>query len=810
MHRSARIIASHRIVALVAIASAMSATWRSATAAQVVEDHVDWPAFMARHDLVWATLPTKWQDGAFLGNGQLGLMIYQPSQPHGGSIFGFTHRKEEENALRLDLGRSDVLDHRGRDVLMERARLPIGHFLLMPVGKITGGDMRLDLWNAEARGTLVTDRGAIRWRAFIPAQLDAIVVEYDADEPERGCKWEYVAEISESPRVYRGKTDGYGKDRPQDKYPANPPAERSTQGSLQLARQPMLAGGDYTTAWKINNASPTQRRIVIAIGYNTQGSSADEAADAVARVEGASFDKIESDHRRWWHDYLQQSFVSLPDTRLESFYWIQMYKLGAATRADRPAIDLLGPWYRSTIWPGMWWNLNLQLTYYPVYTGNHLEIGASMTHMIDDNAQNLIDNAPRGKPTGGAFKGVDFDAFEGDMAWVARVTASGDLAGGMYKGQRGTVEMGNLPWAMHNYWRQCRYAADDTRMRDKMLPMLRAAINFYRPMLERDDAGTFHLRPTYSPELSYGPDCNYDLAVLRWGLRTLIAESKRLGVDDPLMPTWRDILAHLTDYPVDDNGFMVARGETFKGGHRHYSHLLMIYPLYQVNWDQPDKRELIQQSVDHWADGAKAFAGYSYSGAASMYASMGQGDKAAWYLNQMIDRSMTPNTMYMEADSPVIESPLSGAASVQDMLLQSWSTWQEDAESPSWVSTIRVFPGVPDAWSEVAFKDLRAENAFLVSAARHAGRTQWVAVKSLAGKPCRIKSGFDGAPVSADPAQTNEIHPLGDGVYELRLQRGETIVLHSGDTPVPSASVTAPEAPQAACNYFGSRAANAK
>ena len=68
----------------------------------------------------------------------------------------------------------------------------------------------------------------------------------------------------------------------------------------------------------------------------------------------------------------------MPDTQLESFYWIQMYKLASATRADRPAIDTLGPWYRSTPWPGIWWNLNIQLSYWPVYTANRLALGESL------------------------------------------------------------------------------------------------------------------------------------------------------------------------------------------------------------------------------------------------------------------------------------------------------------------------------------------------------------------------------------------------------------------------------------------------
>jgi hypothetical protein len=36
---------------------------------------VDWPVFLARHDLVWDRLPTRWGESAFIGNGRLGATI---------------------------------------------------------------------------------------------------------------------------------------------------------------------------------------------------------------------------------------------------------------------------------------------------------------------------------------------------------------------------------------------------------------------------------------------------------------------------------------------------------------------------------------------------------------------------------------------------------------------------------------------------------------------------------------------------------------------------------------------------------------
>ena len=121
----------------------------------VLEDRIDWQDFLARHDLLWDRLPTQWYEAPFLGNGMMGTMIL----------------KDPKKGLRLQIHRSDVQDHRDNSygpTPYSRPRLPIGHFTLEPVGEITGGSMRLDLWNAELRGELTTDAGRIGFRAIVP------------------------------------------------------------------------------------------------------------------------------------------------------------------------------------------------------------------------------------------------------------------------------------------------------------------------------------------------------------------------------------------------------------------------------------------------------------------------------------------------------------------------------------------------------------------------------------------------------------------------------------------------------------------
>ena len=58
--------------------------------------------------------------------------------------------------------------------------------------------------------------------------------------------------------------------------------------------------------------------------------------------------------------------------------------MAACSRADGPALDLNGPYIKVTSWPGLWWNLNVQLTYWPFNTSNHLDIAENYIKLIDD------------------------------------------------------------------------------------------------------------------------------------------------------------------------------------------------------------------------------------------------------------------------------------------------------------------------------------------------------------------------------------------------------------------------------------------
>ncbi len=707
-----------------------------AARAGAVQDAVDWPAFLAASDPVWECWPEDWWEAPYLGNGMMGTLL----------------RKLDERTVEWQVGRSDVEDYRSINYGM--GRLPIGSFLLRTQGELTGCDMRLNLLNAEAGGLIQTRVGRIAFTTLVHADQMAIFVCWKGEEGEADSVLEWHPKEALHPRL-AVKPDPERKKT----WEPNPDGYQSDCGGIPVWVQPLAEGG-YATAW-LETRFDGWRRLFISTQYAWPGEPqaiAEQAADAVRDAAAVPREEFIATHRASWLEHYRKSFFSVSDPYWQSFYWNQIYKLRAATRQDGVILGLQGPWDQPTPWPGIWWNLNVQLTYWPMYVSNHLELAEPLPENLRQHLPQLVANVP--------------PEYRHDSAGIYR-SSTARLVGGVFypspverPGDAGEPEVGNLLWACHNVWLHYRMAMDEPLARESLYPVLRRAVNYHRHFLEEGPDGRLHLPRTRSPEFKSGPDCNYDLALFRWGVETLLALTERLGLEDPLAPEWQRIVEKLVDFPEGKQGFLIARDMPLDSSHRHYSHLLMIYPLYQVNAEQPEGKMRILRSLDHWHSLPEALFGYSYTGGASIAAGIGDGQRALDCLNAFRP-FIEPNTMYREA-GPVIETPLSAAQSIHDMLLQSWDA----PDGP----LLRIFPAVPESWREAVFHQWRAQGAFLVSAARSGGRLLWVGVTSLAGEPCRVQADFS-APPRFVAAAGGSLRALEGKRYALDLGEGQSALL---------------------------------
>jgi alpha-L-fucosidase 2 len=711
--------------------------------AQAEPGGLDWAKFLAGSDLIWRQLPKTWYDGPFLGNGFLGSGIYaEPGR----------------NAIRFNVQHSQVQDHRPEfGSLFGLARLPIGYFTLEPVGTITAVDWRLDLWNAELKGTLTTSAGSLRLRAIVHSVREVLAVEITPTDGERDFKWVFHPATAVSPRA----DPVFGKPPP-DGYLPNPPAELHTSGDTTLAVQSLLAGGEHVTAWRETKRGST-RTLYTSVAWSHPDRTAGAKALRNVRLTGPLWE-LAQEHQSWWHDYYQRSFLSISDSRLQAFYWIQLYKVASAAREDAPVMATSGPWLEPTPWPATWWNLNVQLEYWLIHGSNHLELDA-VTRAIDQFRTNLNQQiAPEYRAGSyGIPRTTDMTLLNGTG------TGTAGFPVGVPGRDNPTPEVGDLTWALHNVWLSYRHTMDERILKNVLLPLLRGAINYYLQFLAPGPDGKLHLPATFSPEYGVNaPDCTYDLALIRWGCKTLL----QTAPEDPLSQRWQDVLANLVPYQVDANGYMIGAGVPFAKSHRHYSHMLQIYPLYEITWEQPENQALIQKSLEHWISFEGALQGYSFTGAASISAQMRQGDKSAFYLTELLRRFIQPNTMYKES-GPVIETPLSAAQSLHDMLCQSWG------------GVLRLFPAVPATWPDVTVHNFRTQGAFLLSASRQAGQTRWMRVHSEAGAPCVLRPGIAGDLAVTDQwGRDLRWREVAGGTIEVDLRRGADAVVHrKGDQP---------------------------
>jgi len=732
--------------------------------AQTINSGIDYEKFLSNHEMVWSMVPDNWQLSPFSGNGNVGFLFYQTEG-------------EAKNTMSLHVGRHDYYDHREAPkekqlIWIYRGRLPLGHFNFTSKGNITGIDMRLSLWNAELTGTVFTSEGSYNIRGLTHSDNDVVFFETDANEGESiQITWhpdDPVSSVWETLQAGGGpRKGGMWQEMINDPMPMPEKYTLSEQNGINFCYQPLYQNrGETTTSWKTKGSTSGKQELLVSVHHSyPEKNSMDIVADNINNAEQALAENMFIDsHRKWWHEYYPLSFLTIDDTEKEAFYWIQIYKFASASREDGPIMDLMGPWYNRTFWPMVWGDLNVQLQYWTHLAANRLSVGESLPNNIDKYAENLEGNVPDhwiNSAAVGALFPQDMDSYNGGKV----------------------PDM--LTWILHDYWLHCQFAGDKERIKTKLYPILKKAFNSYLNYFEEntltDEDGTIHIKRSWSPEYKpgRGQDINFTIALIKWSSETLLNINKEHELNDPLAPKWKHVSDNLVDFQIDENGLRIGKHIAFNKPHRHYSHLLGFYPLSVISPDTEENRKLIRSSLDHWLDvtinstieiKAMPVTGYTATGASSMYATLGDKEKALYYLKFFINhKNVSPTTMYSEGKSnPVIESPLSFATCVHDMLIQSNN------------GKIIIFPGTPDEWSNAAFHQLRTQGAFLVSAKKEKAKTQFVIVESLVGSSLVINPDIENPNLYIEGKKVSK-RKLGErdenGFYSFDLKKGECAIL---------------------------------
>ncbi len=262
---------------------------------------------------------------------------------------------------------------------------------------------------------------------------------------------------------------------------------------------------------------------------------------ARVRAEAAldtGFERMSVSHTAWWERYWRQSSIELPNPVVERQWYLEQYKFGAASPARLPAhhaaraVDgrrrqLCRRGRATTITTS-----TRSLSYWPCYSGNHLEEGLSYLDWLWETRPACFEWTRR-------FFGLP----------GLNVPMTADLNSNQIGGWRQyTHSATTAAWLAHHFYLHWRYSADRAFLRERAYPYLQDAADVRRGGhgAARRATASGHCRSAPRPRstttgLRPGSprSTNYDLALMRW----LFGSDRRTGGRARVEPRRRGALA---------------------------------------------------------------------------------------------------------------------------------------------------------------------------------------------------------------------------------------------------------------------------
>lgn len=717
-------------------------------------------------DLASGGLATVWDEGIPLGNASIGSLVWQ-----------------KYSMLRFSLDRTDLWDLRAMDSLSGprysfdwlKERLHSGHYqdvqkkfdwpysMEAAPAKIPGGALEFSLAEVGAPDSvhlylnnavceLMWNNG-MRMLTFVQADKD--------------CGW---FEIKNAP-------EGFVPTIVAPAYAAPDGSAQTDQAGGDLARLGYKQGeivtrengahytqhgyGDFSydidVAWERDGSKIT------GVWSVTSSLSPEKAESLTAAALRDGWDKAMESHLAYWEEFNSRGRVNVPDPVIQRQYDNDHYKFGSAARSNSYPISLQAVWTADNghlpPWKGDYHHdLNTQLSYWPAYTGNHLDEESGYLNTLWNQREVYRDytktyfgkdglNIPGvctldGRPLGGW---VQYSMSQSCGAWLAQ--------------------------HFYNHW---KYSADSTFLAEKAYPFLKDAATFAEniTMVTPDGVRTLEISSSpevfdNSPQAWFSEITNYDLSLLQ-NLFIMTAEAAdSLGLTDE-SARWRANAAAMPDLAIDsDASLMLAPGKPLDFSHRHFSHAMSIYPLGTV---QPTRtkleRKIAKKTVARLDSiGPDYWVGYSYSWLGALKARCLDGEGAADAIRTFAECFVGPNTFHLNGDQSrtgkskftyrpfTLEGNFASMAALQEMLLQSHT------------GSIVLFPAIPSDWKDVSFTRFLARGGIEVSAELKNGNLHSLTLTNTTKHPVTIpvSVGFDGNPL------------------DVTFAPGETVILSGSD-----------------------------
>jgi hypothetical protein len=484
-------------------------------------------------------------------------------------------------------------------------------------------------------------------------------------------------------------------------------------------------------------------RFVVATSGNFK--SDNPVATAIKKAETADLRQLETQHRAWWREYWEKSWISIPYKDVEQHYYLSLYGMATTSRDPDFPPGLFGVWITSEqpAWQGDYHlNYNFQAPFWGLFSANRIEQAEPFINPI-------LAFMPRGKyysekiaqipdgviyPVGIGPLGIETTRWTDYMAnnlagWWKNVDVKRNIEyDGMFWGQKSDASycVANLSMQFYHTY--------DKAFTNRVYPFVKACATFWEKYVKRE--GERYV--IYNDAIHEGTvgDMNpiLSLGFVRQTMQTALDMSELLQVDFDRRDRWRDVLTHISDYPLmerdgqtifrlSEKGFEYTDGNNLALQH--------VYPGGQIGFDsEPELLQIARNTL-------------KYKNYLDMNASNNIFPTAV-RIGAGFDTLITNLQRYVKHTFP------NGFQLDNPHGVENWSTTPNTVNEmlcSGFHGVVRLFP----SWSpscDARFHNIRVEGAFLVSAEMKDGVVCNVSIVSEKGRDLVLQNPWVGKKIT--------------------------------------------------------------
>lgn len=498
-------------------------------------------------------------------------------------------------------------------------------------------------------------------------------------------------------------------------------------------------------------------------------------------------DEKEADWRSNEELMLEAYGGEAPTSLIEKMWAYGRYLFISGTDAQSLPFGMYGLWggdYR-LIWSHNMANENVQMMYWHAPVGGLHELMPALFNYYEQMMDDFRSNAKKLYGCRGIYIPAGTTPGIGVPNQIVPVIMNWTSAAG---------------WLSRHYYEYYLFTGDEQFLKEKLLPFMRETALFYEDFLVVGEDGCYRYYPSVSPEntpqnfmpkdgkemahpMPTAMNATMDFAILKELLTHLIEAAETVGEDKEEIEKWKTMLSRIPPYQVnEDSAVKEWMHPLFEDryDHRHLSHIYPVFPGQEfTREEEPELFQAFETAVKLRVIGAQS--GWSLAHMASIYARLGNGNRALECLNLLARSCLLNNFFTLHNDwrnmgiclkmqsAPVqMDANMGWVNAVQEMLLY---------VSPK---LIKFLPALPDKWDQGSVRDFRFPTgrvSFQWNRSQSLFEAELVAERDTA-VTIKLPEFIDqwewqGEHVSIEPSE------LGDRCYVIRMNKGQTLTIRS-------------------------------